>query len=769
MKGNYKRKFNVRLFLISIGIFVIFGYQIPNDPKEDGMTDKERRTHERTSDKKIEDQIDDLISKMTLEEKVGQMTQINNNMIAEEVNAASDPSAPPETLLNLDTAKVIAYLTKYKIGSFLNGIAVPAENWYEYSKLLQELNMRYSRLKIPMIYGVDHMHGANYLDNSTIFPHSINIGATFQTQFSTDEGYVVGLETAGLGHHWIFCPVVDIGRNPNWPRFYETYGEDPYVCSVMGAAYVRALENHSETAPYKQVATAKHFIGYSDPDNGWDRTPATIDDQQLQEFFVPSFQALVDAGIKSFMINGGDINSIPVHASHRLLTELLRDQMGFKGAVVTDWEDVIRLHKTHKVAKDMKEATYKAIMAGIDMSMTPYTTDFYDELKGLVEEKRISMDRIDLSVARILRLKFQAGLFDNPYPSNKRFDRIKTTESIEKALNAARESLVLTKNEGILPLKSAKKIVVTGKNADSKKALAGGWTLRWIPTDEKLFPQDMHTVFTALKEEFSDTKVELIGKSDLRKSAVDADVIVVVAGEDPYSETPGNIPSLQLEKEQIDLINEAQLTDKPVVLIMVAGRPRLVTEVYDNCEAFIWAGLPGFEGGKAIAEVLSGKTNPSGKMSFTYPAFAGHWYPYNHKNMEYFFKEDYSNRNSIANFGEGLSYTTFEYKDLKLSSKSISGKKSIKAEVTVTNTGNLEGKEPVLWYITDEVGTYTRPVKALKYFEKQNFKPGESKTFSFEINPDKDLSYPDEDGIKLIEQGDFTLHVGGLSEGFEYK
>ncbi|WP_020526453.1 glycoside hydrolase family 3 N-terminal domain-containing protein [Flexithrix dorotheae] len=769
MKVYYKTTFKLRIFLISIGIFMIFGYQIPNDPKEKEMTDKERRAHERTSDKEMEAKIDDLISKMTLEEKIGQMTQINNNMIAEEVNAATDPSAPPETLLNLDTAKVIEYLTKYKIGSFLNGIAVPAENWYEYSKLLQELNMRYSRLKIPMIYGVDHMHGANYLENSTIFPHSINIGATFQPQFSTDEAYVVGLETANLGHHWIFCPVVDIGRNPNWPRFYETYGEDPYVCSVMGAAYVKMLENHPETAPHKQVATAKHFIGYSDPDNGWDRTPATIDDQQLQEFFVPSFQALVDAGIKSFMINGGDINSVPVHASHKLLTKLLRDQMGFKGAVVTDWEDVIRLHKTHKVAKDMKEATYKAIMAGIDMSMTPYTTDFFGELKELVEEKRISMDRIDLSVARILRLKFQAGLFDNPYPGNNGSDKIKSPESVEKALNAARESLVLTKNEGILPLKSPKKIVLTGKNADSKKALAGGWTLRWIPTDEQLFPKDMHTVFTAMKKEFSGTKVELTDKAGLRKSAIDADAVVVVAGEEPYSETPGNIPSLELEKDQIELIKEAQLTGKPVVLIMVAGRPRLVTEVLDNCDAFIWAGLPGFEGGQAIAEVLSGQTNPSGKMSFTYPAFAGHWYPYNHKNMELFFQEDHTNRNAIANFGEGLSYTTFEYKNLKLSSKSISGKKTMTAQVTVTNTGDVEGKEAVLWYISDEVGTYTRPVKALKYFEKQHFKPGESKTFTFEINPEKDLSYPDEDGKKLIEPGDFTLHVGGLSEGFEYK
>ncbi|UZR95093.1 glycoside hydrolase family 3 N-terminal domain-containing protein [Chondrinema litorale] len=732
------------------------------------ITDKRRMEMERTNNTAMEEKIEDLLGSMTLEEKIGQMTQINNSQFAKEISTpASSPSAPPETLLEIDTAKLIYYLDSFHIGSFLNGIAVPAENWYKYSKQLQEIALRHDKHGIPIIYGVDHMHGANYLEGSTIFPHSFNIGATFDTQFSADEAYVLGLETADLGHHWIFAPVLDVGRNPYWPRFYETYSEDPYLAASMGAAYVKMLQEHPQTAPYKQAATAKHYIGYSDPDNGWDRTPATIDKQQLYEFHIPSFKAVVDAGIKSFMINGGEINSIPVHASYELLTYVLRDQLGFKGVVVTDWEDVIRLHTTHKVAKDMKEATFKAIMAGIDMSMTPYTTDFCGALKELVEEKVISMDRINLSVSRILRMKMELGLWEHPFPQDTRLDRIGRKESKAKARKAAEESLVLIKNEGILPLTAPKKIVVAGHNADSKRGLAGGWSLRWITYDDKLYPEDMPTVYTALQDAYPNAQVQLADQKTLKASAAGADAIIIAAGEEPYSETPGNFSNLELDDEQLELIKTAQETGKPVILLMIAGRPRTITDVLPDCDAFIWCGLPGFEGGTAIANVISGKVNPSGKMSFSYPAQPGHWFPYNHKNMELFFDFDKAlSMTTIAPFGYGLSYTSYKYSDLTLSATSLDTEGSITASVTVTNTGNKAGREAVLWFISDEVGTFTRPVKALKHFEKLEIAPGEAKTFTFKIDAGEHLSYPNTKGEKILEPGDFTLRVGDQEVGF---
>ena len=733
-----------------------------------GPSYNERRQLERTDNAELEAKIDQLLSEMTLEEKIGQMTQLNNSTYAREFKPAANESAPPEIMLSIDTTKLIRFIEKYHIGSFFNGIAVSAEKWYEYSKQLQELNFRYSRLKIPIIYGMDHMHGANYLENSTIFPHSINIGATFNTQFSEDEGRILGLETAALGHHWIFGPVLDLGKNPFWPRLYETFGEDPYLCSVMGAAFIKALQGNPEIAPYKQAATAKHYLGYSDPRNGWDRSPAIISDQDLHEFHLPAFKAAVDAGIKTFMINGGDINGIPVHSSHFLLTELLRDQLGFKGVVVTDWEDVIRLHSRHKVARDFKEAIVIALGAGIDMSMTPYTTTFFDSLQELVQEGTIGVDRLDLSVTRILRLKLDLGLFENPFPSNESFDRIRHPEHVKKALNAARESIVLIKNDGVLPLQSPRKIVLAGLNADSKMGLCGGWTLRWIADQEDIFPDYMPTIFTALQQEFAPGAVILADQSDLLSQANDADAVILAIGEAPYAETPGNITDLTLNSDQLDLVRLAQSTGKPVVLIMVAGRPRLITEVLDETEVFIWAGLPGFEGGTAIAEILSGKTNPSGKLPFTYPAYPSHFYPYNHKNMELFFSDSKPEfRNSIAAFGDGLSYTNFEYSDLALSKGQISKDQVIVATVKVSNSGNAPGKEAILWYLNDEVGSVTRPVRQLKAFTKDSLEPGETKEYSFTINPGEHLNFPDKTGRLLLEPGIFNVQVGGLSASFE--
>jgi beta-glucosidase len=583
---------------------------------------------------------------------------------------------------------------------------------------------------------------------------------------------VTALETADLGHQWLFAPVFDLGRTPLWGRFYESLGESPYVSSTMGTVFVKTVQNQPDIAPYKIGATAKHFLGYSDPKNGWDRGPADFSDQTMYEFYVPSFQAAVDAGIKTFMINSGDVNGEAVHASYRILTELLRHQMKFKGVVVTDWEDVIRLYRNHKVAADEKDATFRAIQAGIDMAMTPYNTDFCNHLKALVKENKITRERLDLSVSRILRLKLELGLFENPLPRNDRFKRIGSPENKAKALQAARESIVLMRNEkNTLPLapEKTKKIVVAGPIANLKAPLGGGWTLRWMTSDENIYPKDMLTVYSALQREFTADKIVLAGNADeLKANAVGADAIVVAVGEAPYAEGFGSILDISLPDDQIELVKAAQSTGKPVILVMISGRPRVITKIYPGCSAVLFAGLPGFEGGQAIAEIVSGKINPSAKMSFNFPYAVNRLVPHNHKSSEVLLAHEMENPISLMPFGTGLSYTSFEYSNLKLTDSVLTSNTSeITARVTVRNTGLREGKEAVLWFLFDEVGSISRPVRELKYYDKKFLKPGESSEFTFVIKGDQQLSFPNSKNEKLLEDGYFTLMVGNLKTRFK--
>ncbi|HYG40767.1 MAG TPA: glycoside hydrolase family 3 N-terminal domain-containing protein, partial [Cytophagales bacterium] len=652
------------LLTLFLGVLALFGCLTMGKTKDGAgqVTDAQRRQNERTSNEAIEKRIDDLLSKMTLEEKIGQMTQVNNSEIVTNANWGAGTDLSIE--IKVDTTKLGKMLRKYHVGSFLNGIAVPAQTWYEFYKDLQEYNMKVSRLKIPIIYGIDHMHGPNYIENATIFPHAINMAATFNNQFPADMAHVTAVEAADVGHQWIFGPVLDVARTPLWGRFYETLGESPYQVATMGSIYTKAIQNEKDIEPYKIAASAKHFLGYSDPKSGWDRTPAEISDQTLYEIFVPPFKAAIEAGVKSIMINSGEVNGEPVHASHRLLTELLRDELNFKGVAVTDWEDIIRLYRNHKTATNEKEATYIAIMAGVDMAMTPYTVDFCDHLKALAKEGRITEDRIDLSVARILRMKMEIGLFENPYPRNDRFDKIGSPEHKAKALAVAQESIVLMKNENTLPLlpEKAKNILVAGPLANSKSALGGGWTLRWMTSDETLYPKDMLTVYTALQKEFSGAKVNLANNiSDIKSKAATADVIVVAVGELPYSEGFGSLHDLSLPKEQIEVIEAAQSTGKPVVIVMISGRPRIITDVYKKSNAVLFAGWPGFEGAQAIAEIISGKVNPSGKMSFNYPIATNRLLPHNHKSSEVVLAHEIENPVALKHFGTGLSYTNFTY------------------------------------------------------------------------------------------------------------
>ncbi|MEM6764968.1 MAG: glycoside hydrolase family 3 N-terminal domain-containing protein [Bacteroidota bacterium] len=750
-------------FLIIVLLLPLSGYS-----QYDAKVSKAYMKREMSDDTEVEKKISRLLKAMTIEEKAGQLTQITHSSLLDYSIRTEDGS--PGDAFSLDTAKVERLIKEFHIGTFLNGIAVSQEVWYAYSHAIQRINLRNDRHGIPIIYGMDHMHGANYVDNSTIFPHSINIGATFQPEFSRKEAEVVSIESVDLGHHWNFAPVLDVGRDPRFPRYYETYGEDPYLCSVMGKVYIEALQANEAILPQKQAATAKHFLGYSEPKSGWDRAPSQISDQYLQEVFIPPFQAAVDAGVKTFMINGGEINGVPVHASHKLLTKVLRDQLGFRGVVVSDWEDVIRLFKTHRVAETEKEAAYLALMAGLDISMTPYTTDFATHVVELVQEGRIPEERLDLSLARVLRLKFDLGLFERPYPRKDRFDRLKTEEHLAMARDAARESMVLMRNEGILPLdpKNTQKLVIAGPTANVKRVLSGGWTLRWIPGQDDIFPDDMHTVLSAMQNHFPSTRMEYADDGNILRASAGADAILICAGEFPYSEGSGNIYDHELPEGQQDLIRQAQQTGLPVILVMIAGRPRGMSKVYRGCDAVIWAGLPGFEGAEAIAEVLNGTVNPSGKLPFSYPTGDGHFYTYDHKLMDKNHFAGLSDERTImAPFGHGLSYTSFTYSNLQLSDTVLRKSGELTVSVDVKNTGDRRGKEAVLWYIQDEVGSITRPLQQLKYFEKKELDAGEKMRFTFRILPERDLGFPNGEGELQLEAGFFKIMTGGLVKRFK--
>lgn len=721
-------------------------------------------------DAPIHDRVEDLLNRMTVYEKIGQMTQLNITMINTTGNQRD---------VVLDEEKARNLIRNHHIGSFLNGEAVSPKTWFTFMNKLTHLAIEESRLDIPVIYGIDHMHGASYLDESTIFPQNINLGATFNPVHAFETGWVTAYETADLGHHWGFAPVLDLGVNPLWPRQWETYGEDPYLVSVMGRSYIEGYQGNEEIAPYNLAATGKHFLAYSDPRTGWDRSPVQLSMQAIHEFHRPAFQAAVDAGVKSMMVNSGEINGVPVHASRELLTGLLRDEMGFEGVVITDWGDIEKLVNFHFVAENFKEAVYQVVNAGIDVSMTPLNLDFNISLKELVDEGRITEERLDESVRRILRLKFELGLFEHPYPRQDRLDRIGTEESRLKSFKAARESIVLLRNENqVLPANDPELIILAGLSADSKRNLSGGWTLAWQGGAEEQYPDDMHTIYTALQAEYPNSDIRLLNMHpdhEIETGLLDrADLIIYAGGEEPYTEFFGNITDLTLPEEQLEDIVFLSQSDTPLVLVLVQGRPRIITSVVENTDAILFAGLPGFEGAEAIANIISGKVNPSGKLPISYPMYVNHFTPYNHKSSDvYFFNPDEANEivegnpvTSLYPFGYGLSYTKFEYSDLELSRSSLNKDGSIVAEVTIQNSGEITGMESSLWFMTDHVGKITRPVLELKHFEKIELEPGESKRLQFEILPDEHLSYPGSNGQTILESGRFTLHVGNLSVEF---
>lgn len=701
---------------------------------------------------------DSLLNLMTLDEKIGQMTQICFSTIT--LDGTKNLELHPDSI-----RKAIVH---YNVGSFLSGTG-SARNWLDFISEMQQIALHETRLGIPLLIGVDHIHGANYIDEGTFFPHHLTISCSFDTSLVKQYARITAIETSSVGISWNFAPVLDVGINPYWPRYYETFGEDPMVCSMLGAAYIESYQNTCRDNSMKLTACGKHFIGYSDTKSGWDRTPAEIPWQKLYEFHVPPFENAIKAGVKTMMANSGEVNGQPVHSSRELLTGLLQNKLNFEGVLVTDIKDIQKIVEIHAGAQNEKEATLLSVNAGIDMSMACNSFDFIKYLKELVKEGKISEERINLSVKKILRLKYDLGLFENAYAEEQSLEMIGTSEHRKFARKVAEESVVLLKNEGILPMDPYRqKILLTGFAAHSKKMMNGAWTLEWEGAEEKRQPGNMPTLTEALEEKMADGHFHYIpvpepGDEALIKSfnarAKSSDVILLTLGEKPYSEFKGNITNLKIDPQHEWLFNLAKSTGKPVIVLLIEGRPRLINDINRNCDALLFVGYPGISGARALANILFGEVNPSGKLSFTYPASANHCTPYYRKHSEKY--------TPLYPFGHGLSYTSYKYSNLKLSDSIIHGdKQNMAVSFNLTNTGEKPGKEVVLIYIQDEVGKITRPVRKLAFFRKVDLQPGETKELTFMIEPVKNLSYPDESGNKILEGGYFRIIVNDLERRF---
>ncbi|WP_241674591.1 glycoside hydrolase family 3 N-terminal domain-containing protein [Candidatus Methylobacter oryzae] len=721
------------------------------------------------TDKAIESKVKHLLSQMTLEEKVGQMTQVDFSVIGAPVSGDEYSDGA------IDQAKLEDALIKHHVGSILNAPSIPnikaqpVDTWRKIMRTLQDTTAK-TRLKIPVIYGIDAIHGATYTENSVLFPQAINMAATFNPELSFKEGEITAREVRVSGLQWNFSPVMDIGRQPLWPRLWETYGEDVHLATAMGESYIKGHQGNDFSAADKAPTCLKHYVGYSYPLNGKDRTPAWIGERMLREYFLPTFAAGVKAGAPTVMINSAEVDGIPGHANYQYLTTILRGELGFKGFTVSDWEDIKRLYTRDKMAASPKEAVKIAVMAGVDMSMVPFDFSFYDLLVELAKSGEVPLSRINEAVSRILKVKYQAGLFD-PKPLPVVEDNFAAPEAIETSRQAARESIVLAKNDrNILPLKKDAKILLTGPTANLLSVLNGGWTITWQGSAENLYPQDKLTVLEALQRK-STGKVTYIGGDsfnapiDIQKVVDEAknhDVILLSLGENTYTETPGNIESLNIDQAQVDLANAAIATGKPVVLLTLGGRPRIITSIAMRASGVILAFLPGMEGGEAIADILYGDYNPDGKLPISYPRNTNAITPYDYKPTESFDVNFYT---PLYPFGHGLSYTSFETSGLKVAKDKVRMGENISVTVNVKNTGALKGKESVLLYINDVVASVTRPNKQLKAFKKVELNPGQTESLSFTLTP-QDLSFIGVDLKRVVEPGDFKVMVGNETVGF---
>jgi beta-glucosidase len=730
--------------------------------------------------------IEALLKRMTLEEKVGQMTQLALGMITKGQNQE----------IQIDPEKLNKAIVRYGVGSILNVSeqALTPEKWHDTIQQIQSAATKKTRLGIPVIYGIDSIHGANYVLGATLFPQEIGMAATWNPELMKRGAEISAMETRAASIPWSFSPVLDIGRQPLWPRFWETFGEDPYLTKVMGVAFVRGMEGLDVSSQDHVATSLKHYMGYGLPLTGRDRTPAWIPENYLREYVLPPFDAAVKAGAHTVMVNSADVNGVPGHVNHHILTDILHGELGFKGFVVSDWEDIKKLVNTWHVAANEKEATRLAVMAGIDMSMVPLDYSFSDHLIALVKEGAVPQSRIDEAVRRILRVKFELGLFEKPTADPSLKAKIGLPESRQASLQAARESLTLLKNSNeLLPLAKTRKILVTGPTADSLLSLNNGWSYVWQGSEESLYPKDRLTIRRAIEAKVgaanliyvpgtkitrppgttsNNTPTDIEAEVDIAaavRAAANVDVVVLCLGEGSYTETPGNITDLTLGEPQLRLAEAIEASGKPVVLVLVEGRPRIINRIVDKAGAILMAYNPGNEGGQAVADVLFGDVNPSGKLPFTYPRTPNGLITYDHKAFE---TEDTAFGNMAFRpqfeFGEGLSYTTFGYSDLRLDQKMLTGNTNLSVAVTVTNSGRRAGKEVVQLYLSDLVASISPAGKRLKRFAKIYREPGQSRTVTFTLRPD-DLSFIGADNKSIIEPGEFEVMIGGLKDRFELK
>ncbi len=718
-------------------------------------------------DKEIKADVDKLLKQMTLEEKVGQMTQLT-------IQVVSKKQGNKDQHHELDEKKLEEVIVKYGVGSLLNVYdkAHEISYWHEVITKIQDIATKKTRLKIPVLYGIDAIHGATYTSGSTLFPQAIGMASTFNKELVKKGGEITAVETYGSGIPWNFNPNLDLGRQPLWPRLWESFGEDPYLTTIMGATYIKALQDNPYVPKGRFIACPKHYVGYGFPHNGLDRTPALMSERTLREYFLPPFEAAVKAGALTVMVNSAEIDGIPGHANYHLLTEVLKGEMKFPGFVVSDWEDIKRLFTRDRVATSPKEAVFMAVMAGVDMSMVPTDLSFYDLLLELAKEGTVPQSRIDDAVSRILYVKMKLGLFDNAYPDKTFLPEFASAAHTQANLDAAHEAVVLLKNEkNILPLAKDKKVFVTGPTANMLSSLNGGWTITWQGNEESLYPHEKQTVLEAIKSKVGEKNVSYDQGVDFEKEitgskglelAKQSDVIILCLGEGAYCETPGNITDLTLPDAQLAYAEKLIATGKPVVLVMLEGRPRIITRIAGKTDGILAAFLPGMEGGRAIADILYGDANPSGKLPITYPKAANGITLYDYKPIEFF---DGNKYDPLYPFGHGLSYTSFKYSNLKLSAKEINESGQVKVTVDVTNTGKLKGKEAVLLYLTDMFGTVSRPNKQLKGFEKIELEPGQTKTVTFTIGWDE-MSFIGLSNTRIVEPGEFVVNVGGLQEKF---
>lgn len=715
-----------------------------------------------------EDQVRALLALMTLEEKVGQMTQIDFSVVsAENGQDADDP---------IDHRKLEDAIFNHHVGSILNTPSTPSnkaqsiEKWRKLTQSIRELAAK-TRLKIPVIYGIDAIHGATYTQNSVLFPQAISMAATFNPDLSFKEGEIVAREVKASGLDWNFSPVMDIGRQPLWPRLWETYGEDVHLSSVMGAAFIHGHQGDDMADADKAPTCLKHYLGYSYPLNGKDRSPAWIGERALREWFLPGFEAGVLAGAPTVMINSAEVDGVPGHANYHYLTEILRGELGFTGFTVSDWEDIIRLYSRDKLAATPREAVKMAVMAGVDMSMVPFDFSFYDLLLELAKSGEVPMTRIDEAVTRILRVKMQSGLFERSEPALPVAGNFVTDQAVAVNRQAAREAIVLAKNDGnMLPLSKSASILITGPTANLLSVMNGGWTITWQGDVEDLYPKNHPTLFQALQAKTSGKVTYVGGKNfndeiNIEQAVNEArkhDVVILALGEKTYTETIGNIDSLALDPLQMQLARAIFELGKPVVLVTFGGRPRVLTELADKARAVVLGFLPGMEGGEAMADILFGDVNPSGKLPISYPRAVNDITPYDHKPIEAFEGNQYR---PLYPFGHGLSYTSFETSELKLAKTQIGKAENLDLTVKVKNTGQRAGKETVLVYVNDVAASVSRPVKQLKAFRKVELKPGQQETLEFTLTP-QDLSFIGLNMKRVIEPGEFKVMVGNEIASF---